>query len=248
MLPSGPYSPRDSPDLHASFALSKSGESLGLYGPDGTTLIDSLAFGQQIDNVSEGRFADGASARYSMSMPTPRGPNRLVGGNTPPQLASIPSYVIRLGQSVNFNAMATDPEAPPQILTYSLGGTPPLGATITSGGAFSWTPMANQVPSTNSLIVTVNDNGVPMESASQGFTIIALPQPVAGISADGSGSVTIVFDTIVGRSYRVDYKNNLTDATWLPLTPNVVATGVTLSVPDNIGAQPQRFYRIVEVN
>ena len=236
------------PDLHASFALSKTGESLGLYGPDGTTLIDSLAFGAQTDNVSQGRYADGATTRYSMTIPTPRGPNQLTVGNAPPQLDSIPSRVIRLGQSVNFTAMATDSDVPAQTLTFALGTTPPLGVNLTAGGAFSWTPAANQVPSTNSFVITVTDNGVPQQSASQGFTIIVLPQPLAGINNGGGGNVSISFDTIVGRSYRVEYKNNLDDLTWLPLTPNVVATGETLTVADTIGAQPHRFYRIFEVN
>ena len=236
------------PDLHVSFGLAKSGESLGLYGPDGTTRIDSLAFGAQVDNVSEGRFADGAAPRYSMNIPTPRGPNQLALGNTPPQLAAIPSYVIRLGQSVNFTALGTDSDVPAQTLTYTLGATPLLGVNFTSGGLFSWTPAANQVPSTNSFAITVTDNGVPQQSASRGFTIIVLPQPLAGINNDGGGNISISFDTIVGRSYRVEYKNNLDDLTWLPLTPNVVATDATLTVPDTIGALPHRFYRIFEVN
>ena len=112
----------------------------------------------------------------------------------------------------------------------------------------TWTPAANQVPSTNSFVITVTDNGVPQQSASQGFTIIVLPPPLAGINNDGGGNVSISFDTIVGRSYRVEYKNNLDAATWLPLTPNVVATDVTLTIHDTIGALPHRFYRIFEVN
>ena len=236
------------PDLHVSFSLAKGGESLGLYAPDGTTLIDSLAFGAQVDNFSQGRYADGADARYSMNIPTPRAPNQLTAGNTPPQLAAIPSYVIRLGQSVNFTAMGTDSDVPAQTLTYTLGAIPPMGVNLTSAGLFSWTPAANQVPSTNTFAITVTDSGVPMQSASQGFTIIVLPQPQAGINNAGGGNVSISFDTIVGRSYRVEYKQNLSDPNWLPLTPNVVATDVTLTIQDSIGAEPHRFYRIFEAN
>ncbi|MCX6069184.1 MAG: hypothetical protein NT121_26155, partial [Chloroflexi bacterium] len=41
------------PELHVNFQLSKSGEAIGLSAPDGTVL-DSVVFGAQVDDVSEG--------------------------------------------------------------------------------------------------------------------------------------------------------------------------------------------------
>jgi hypothetical protein len=96
--------------------------------------------------------------------------------------------------------------------------------------------------------VTVADDGGPSLSAMRSFTIVVLPQPEASIVDAGGGNVAISFDTIPGRTYRVEYKNNLDDGTWLPLAPDTQATGLTLTIQDNIGAQPHRFYRIFEVN
>ena len=44
--------------LHADFKLSASGEEIGLFATDGTTLIDSIVFGEQATNISYGRYPD----------------------------------------------------------------------------------------------------------------------------------------------------------------------------------------------
>jgi hypothetical protein len=57
-------------DLHANFHLSKSGTSIGLYGPDGKA-VDLVTFGPQTSDISEGRFPDGAANLYFMTASTP---------------------------------------------------------------------------------------------------------------------------------------------------------------------------------
>ena len=47
-----------------------------------------------------------------------------------------------------------------------------------------------------------------------------------------------------GQTYRVQYKQNLGDTTWLDLTPDVTATGPAASTTDTISASSQRFYRV----
>ncbi len=44
---------------HTSFKLGKSGEDIGLFDVDGTTLIDGISFGEQTTDVSYGRSPDG---------------------------------------------------------------------------------------------------------------------------------------------------------------------------------------------
>jgi len=64
-------------DLHASFKLGAGGEALGLFAPDGTRL-HAVAFGPQLQNVSQGLFPDGnTNAIFAMSNWTPRSPNQL---------------------------------------------------------------------------------------------------------------------------------------------------------------------------
>ena len=56
-------------DLHVNFKLSRSGESIGLYGPDGAA-VDSVQFGPQTADVAEGRSQDGAGEPF-VSLPNP---------------------------------------------------------------------------------------------------------------------------------------------------------------------------------
>jgi hypothetical protein len=45
--------------LHADFKLDASGEEIGLFATDGSTLIDGITFGEQATNISYGRYPDG---------------------------------------------------------------------------------------------------------------------------------------------------------------------------------------------
>ncbi|MCB1048278.1 MAG: lamin tail domain-containing protein [Calditrichaeota bacterium] len=60
--------------FHAPFALSASGEDLGLYAADGSPL-DQYVFGPQITDTSEGRDPDGSGGWRSFSVPTPGAAN-----------------------------------------------------------------------------------------------------------------------------------------------------------------------------
>ena len=55
-------------------------------------------------------------------------PNTLGGGNSPPQLAGFADKIVTLGQTLSFTASASDPEAPPQTLSFSLEANIPAGA------------------------------------------------------------------------------------------------------------------------
>ncbi|HYV31016.1 MAG TPA: cadherin repeat domain-containing protein, partial [Candidatus Binatia bacterium] len=218
-----------------------------LYGPDGRTLIDSVNFGPQTDDISEGRFPDGAPTIGMLAAPTPREPNSVSGGNSRPQLDAIPSRTIRLGQTVSFTAKASDPDSPPQTLSFSLDAGFPGGAAINaSSGLFSWTPTPAQAPSSNTLTVRVTDNGMPPRSAAQSFMVVVLLPPQGTITREGQGMVNLIFDTTPGRTYQVQYKDNLSDKDWLALNPRVVADNATLSSFDSLNSGSQRFYRIVQ--
>jgi hypothetical protein len=66
-------------DLHAPFRLSRDGEVIGLFAPNGT-LVDTVTFGAQTDNVSQGRWPDGEDDFHFMEIPTPGAANIIPGG------------------------------------------------------------------------------------------------------------------------------------------------------------------------
>ncbi len=59
---------------------------------------------------------------------------------------------------------------------------------------------------------------------------------------DGT-NVTFSFQTVPGQGYTVQYKNNLTDAAWIPLQ-SVAGDGTVKQITDTPGS-PQRFYVII---
>ena len=63
-------------NLHTNFSLNKSVESLNLFAPDGT-LVDSINFRDQVQNVSYGRQPDGGEDWCYFSDPTPIEPNNV---------------------------------------------------------------------------------------------------------------------------------------------------------------------------
>jgi hypothetical protein len=72
------------------------------------------------------------------------------------------------------------------------------------------------------------------------------PPPVAQAPIlSGSGDVVINWSAASNSTYRVLYKNDLSDANWTDLTPDVTATGSTASYTDHPGQVSGRFYRII---
>ncbi len=61
--------------LHVNLKLSGGGEQIGLTAPNGTTIIDSLTYGEQTTDVSEGRLPDGSDNWTNFENPTPGASN-----------------------------------------------------------------------------------------------------------------------------------------------------------------------------
>jgi hypothetical protein len=75
-------------DLHVSFQLDRSGEAIGLFASNGQA-IDTVSFGPQTNNVSQGRYPDGGQNLLFFIRPTPRGPNELSDGPIRPAFLGI---------------------------------------------------------------------------------------------------------------------------------------------------------------
>jgi hypothetical protein len=209
--------------------------------------MDFVTFGPQATDVSEGRFPDASASIYGLTTPTPRAANFLATSNTAPVVGSIADLVVMESQLLLVNATAMDAEAPPQTLIFSLDPGVPAGATINSAnGLFSWRPAAAETPSTNLITVRVTDDGAPPMSGTTTFTVRVTPRPqVTGVAPLANGDYAITFVTVPGKTYRVEFKNALEESNWQQLDADVVATGESLTVNDNLAANSQRFYRIL---
>ncbi|MEW6155931.1 MAG: lamin tail domain-containing protein [Verrucomicrobiota bacterium] len=158
-------------DLHTNFRLANDGEQLGLFTPDGSQ-VDSVTFGRQTDDLSQGRFPDGAAAPfYLFSTATPGSANVGTFANQFPVIDAIADRTVDEGQAVVFRITASDPDAG-QTLSFSLVD-PPAGAVIDSAtGNFSWPLTEGHGPGVYSLTVRVSDNGTPLLSATRAFRIV----------------------------------------------------------------------------
>src|SRR5690242_18614490 len=77
-----------------------------------------------------------------------------------------------------FTASAVDADLPPQKLTYRLNADAPAGATIDPGsGLFTWQASQDQGGTTNSITVSVSDDGTPPLTSTRTFQVVVLPVP-----------------------------------------------------------------------
>src|SRR6185369_8159520 len=70
----------------------------------------------------------------------------------------------------------TDPDVPHNPLTFSLISAPTGASLDPSSGVLTWTPVAEQLPSTNLFTIGVTDNGSPPFSDTGSFTVVVNEQ------------------------------------------------------------------------
>jgi len=105
--------------------------------------------------------------------------------NRPPTIISTPNTTAFVDVPYIYDVSATDPDVG-DILTYSLTGSSPGGMTIDpTTGVINWIPTDNQIGN-NDVTVEVSDNGSPVGSDSQSFTVT--------VSYAGSINGTVISD------------------------------------------------------
>jgi hypothetical protein len=230
-----------------NFQLGSSSGTIALYAPDRVTQVNSVAYGSQNNNISDGRFADGASSRQVMNVPTPGTSNRLPGFNAAPAIEKIQQQAATPGQELIVVANATDPDGASQALTFSIAPGSPAGASITSDGVFTWTPTLTQKPGGIRITIHVTDSGTPPRLGSETFTVTVRPGPHIRSSGYAHGQITFTFDTVPGRTYRAFYKDDVAGPTWSQLAQDFIAANSTASLTDRAGSET-RFYRVLQVD
>ena len=185
----------------------------------------------------------------------------VVESNSPPQFIfpNPPNFTNGTGVAFVFTNAATDPDLPPNVLTYTLP-TAPAGATVSSNGVITWTPTGSQL-GTNIFITVVTDNGVPPLSATNQFIVIVTNSP----SVVASNTVSIVFTnggfllTWFAPSndlFQVQWTDSLAPAVWSPFTNIISYNAAAFTSPTNTqfnffddGSQApftgMRFYRLI---
>ena len=147
--------------------------------------------------------------------------------NQAPVLDPIGNMMIDELSLLMFTATANDLDDPAQTLTFTLSGAVPMGAMITAGGVFSWTPTEAQGPGMYTFDVVVTDDGPGLLFDSETITIdvaeVNLP-PMAGDDAyDSTGNVGI--NVAVGSGLLIN-DNDPDSVGAITVTAETVASGM----------------------
>jgi uncharacterized repeat protein (TIGR01451 family) len=164
--------------------------------------------------------------------------------NSPPILSMIGDRMVHAGARLNFTILATDPDVPPNQLTYSLESNPFAADLNPITGVFSWLAQVGQIPTTNVAKAIVTDDGVPPLQASETFNVVVIALPrIESVSLSGTNLV-IRWTAIPGTRYRVEFNNALDPEGWGD-SPGEVVAAETFAVKEApVEAAGRRFFRV----
>ena len=113
----------------------------------------------------------------------------LVVANTAPAFAAQPLRVLTAGETLVLTNRASDPEVPPQTLSYFLVTAPAGAALDASTGVLTWPTSDADIGTTNAFMMVAADNGVPSLIGVSTFSVaVAAPVPA-----------TASYDLVLGR-------------------------------------------------
>ena len=160
-------------------------------------------------------------------------------------LAAIADQTVLAGRTLLVTNSASDPDAPPQLLTYSLPGAPAGASIDINSGLFTWRPAIAQSPSTQTVAVVVSDNGAPVLTATQSFTVTVIQPALPTLNAASltNGQFGFWINGNTGPDYTIQASTNLTS--WDSIfTSNSPALPYFWMDTDSV-SYPCRFYRVI---
>jgi hypothetical protein len=162
--------------------------------------------------------------------------------NSPPSLASPSNYTSNPGQAIQFNAAATDPDVPPNLLAFDLVNPPP-GASISSSGLFSWRPSVSLANTTNVIQIRVVDDAAPGASDAKSFQIVltSLLPVVLTPLGPSNGVFHFRVNGTAGPDYVIMTSSNLTQ--WSDLATNY-APSIPFEFSDPNYVTNSHLYRV----
>jgi hypothetical protein len=165
--------------------------------------------------------------------------------NTAPTLGRIKNYTNDPGVLVTFTNSATDPDSPPQTLTYSLDPGAPAGAAVDpASGVFTWRPGAAFAQTTNTITVRVTDSGTPPLSDTLSFLVLVNALEPCSLTAAAWKTNQFQFQ-ITGNlnvNYSLQVSTNLRSGSWSSVfTTNLTANPATLTITN--ATNTDQFYR-----
>jgi Regulator of chromosome condensation (RCC1) repeat/Immunoglobulin domain len=232
-----------------SLALKSDGTVAGWGGvlgetnvPAGLTNVVAIAGGQGYDLALK---ADGTLATWGTGSPgVPTGLTNVVAiaaGSGHDLALLVDGTVVAWGQ--NGYGQASVPTALTNVVAIAAGDLHSL-ALLANGTVAAWGYNANgqtNVPTGLTNVVAISA-GANHNLAQVGLGPPVLRDPVTNPTLSGSG-FSLVVPSQSGRVYALEYKNSLSDASWVSL-PLAAGTGTNLVLADFTATNAQRFYHV----
>lgn len=204
-------------------------------GSNGVTItVTPLAVGFVTNVVSVGsELPDPAIANNSTTNVTS------VTTNLPPTFTLQPTNIIAAqGGNASFQVSASG--VPTPGYQWLFNGTNLLSATTTVLSLNN----AQAANIGNYQAVATNTAGAATSSVAHLTVLIAPSIHLTSLGVNGT-NVTISVDSTAGLTYRLEYKNLLTDPAWTPVVPTASGSGGPVILLDtNTPLAPTRFYRV----
>ena len=159
-----------------------------------------------------------------------------------PQITTQPvAQTVASGANVSFSVAVF--AAPPRFYQWQKNGTnlPDSGSLTGSTNRILTLTNVSLADSGSLSVIVSNSLGVVTSSSAQ-LTVVA--EPVQTITA-ANGTITLTWSAATGQSYQLQYTADLTPANWINLGNAITATNGVVTTTDLIGANAQRFYRVV---
>jgi hypothetical protein len=100
----------------------------------------------------------------------------------------------------------------------------------------------------NGVYAYTNQSAFPTQTANAinywvDVVLVTNPFTITSIALTND-TVTLTWTAIAGKSYRLQYRDDLANASWTDLTPDVTASGTTASGTNAVSAVANRYYRV----
>jgi hypothetical protein len=206
------------------------GDTVNLSTNGYTASFASPNVGTGIDVTVSGLTLTGASAtNYTLALPVGVTANITPATLTVSAVNKSRTYGLPNSLTVSYNGFVHSEG------TNILTGAPSLSSSATN----------NSPPGT--YLITVGQGTLSAANYTFVFNggtliVVGLPQ-LSGVALKGNQFVFNI-PTITGQTYQIEYKDNLTAATWSLLGGPIVGTGNSLIITNSLSASPQRFFRL----
>jgi hypothetical protein len=164
--------------------------------------------------------------------------------NHSPILAPVTGQSILAGRILMITNSASDLDAPPQLLTYSLLEAPTGASIDTNSGVLIWRPAMTQSPSTQTVAVIVSDNGLPVMTDIQSFKVTVLQPVFPTLSMTiSNGRFGFWINGDIGPDYTIQTSTNL--ASWTPVCVTNSPALPFFWLDTHSASSPFLFYRVL---